>query len=202
MTSIEEYRTKVAEQLKDLDIGVLVANAGIGNVGPLYMQTDKEVQDMVNVNVLHVIYTLKVLINQILERQATTGIKSGIIVTSSGLAAFPMPGFAVYSATKTFDSFIAQGLNYELSGRADVLCYEAGMVRTKFVKSDRAHTRGIAPETAAYCGLRDLGSMTVTNGSIHHEMQSYQLTYMQPIIKRLMYLGSIKHLEEQRKKGN
>jgi len=39
-----------------------------------------------------------------------------------------MPGFTVYSATKVFDSYIAEALNYEFKGKVDVLSYRPASV--------------------------------------------------------------------------
>jgi short-subunit dehydrogenase len=49
--------------------------------------------------------------------------KSGLIVVSSGLGHKPVSGTITYSASKSFASFIAEGLNYELEGKVDVMSY-------------------------------------------------------------------------------
>lgn len=45
----------------------------------------------------------------------------------------PIGGMVTYCATKTFASFIAAGLNFELQGKVDVMSYEAGMVATNLL---------------------------------------------------------------------
>ena len=76
-----------------------------------------------NVNALHVIYTAKALVNQLVDRYDNKKKKSGLIVVSTGLAAFPVCGLLTYSASKSLATFIGEGLNYELEGKVDVLSY-------------------------------------------------------------------------------
>lgn len=75
--------------------------------------------------------------------------KSAIIVTSSGLGAIPLSGTVTYSATKSFASFVAEGLNYELAGKVDVLSYQAGEVTTKMLNRFKTDSRTISTERAA-----------------------------------------------------
>ena len=58
-----------------------------------------------------------------LERYDNNKLKSGILVTSSLLGERPFPGMLTYSACKSFAGFIAEGLNFELKGKVDVLNY-------------------------------------------------------------------------------
>ena len=90
--------------------------------------TGLEVQNMVQLNTLHVIYTVKVLLNKLVQRHTERGVKSAILVTSSGLGCLPLSGFLTYSCSKSFVSFLAQGLHIELKGVVDVISYEAGEV--------------------------------------------------------------------------
>ena len=88
---------------------------------------------MVNVNALHVLYSAKVILPILLERYDKIGAKSALIVVSSGLGSKPIPGFLGYSATKSLVSYLAEGLNYELEGKVDVMSYQAGEVKTKMM---------------------------------------------------------------------
>ena len=68
---------------------------------------------------MHVIYLLKAMANQLINRQK----RSGVIITTDGMGARPLPGWAAYSATKAFDRYLALALNYEFKHRIDVLSY-------------------------------------------------------------------------------
>ena len=55
------------------------------------------------------------------------------MVVSSVASEVPLAGNIVYSAGKSFASFIAMGLNYELRDKVDVLAYHPGEVATKLL---------------------------------------------------------------------
>jgi short-subunit dehydrogenase len=103
-------------------------------------------------------------------------VKPGVLVTSSGLGSIPIAGFLTYSATKSFATFIAEGLNFELKGKVDVISYQAGEVTTKMLKRRNTDSRTITPERAADCSLRDLGSMPMTYGSFRHEVNMFMFS--------------------------
>ena len=52
--------------------------------------------------------------------------RSAVVITGSTLGVRPVPGAIVYSSTKSFANFLAQGLNYELKDKIDVLSFECG----------------------------------------------------------------------------
>jgi short-subunit dehydrogenase len=79
----------------------------------------KGIQDTVNVNALQVVYMARTVLPLMTKRNK----RSGMIVVSSGLGALPVSGCITYSAAKSFASFIAEGLNYELEGKVDVMSY-------------------------------------------------------------------------------
>jgi len=91
------------------------------------------------------------------------------VVTSSGLGARPISGCITYSACKSFSSYIAEGLNYELEGSVDVLSYQAGETTTKMLKRYKTDSRTITPQRAADCCFRDLGLQPMTRGAFRHE---------------------------------
>ena len=86
MHSVKDYQMQIGDKLQNLEIGVLALNAGVGSFGAFEDLTNEEVESMVSVNALHVVYTLKVCLNQMLERYAKSGKKTGVVITSSGAA--------------------------------------------------------------------------------------------------------------------
>ena len=97
----------------------MVLNAGWAQYGPFVDLSYSEVETQVNINALHPIYLLKVLLNQITSRSK----KSGIVIVSSGLGTFPVPGFLTYSCSKSFVNYLGIGLNYELKEKVDVISF-------------------------------------------------------------------------------
>ena len=60
MHKIEEYDF-ISEKLKGLDVAILVINAGVSDAGPFEKLNPLEIQNMIAVNVSHVLYTTKVM---------------------------------------------------------------------------------------------------------------------------------------------
>jgi short-subunit dehydrogenase len=98
---------KVASKITDIDIGVLIANAGVTTVGPPSKLYDWEVEHMCIINVLQVTFLIKSLLPKMLERAEKTGTKGAIVVTSSLAGGIVAPGYTYYQATKAFASSFA-----------------------------------------------------------------------------------------------
>jgi len=168
--TMEDYKKKIGDKLEGYDIGVVVLNAGMGLMGPFVELTDKEAERLYTINSSHVFFCAKIFAPMLVARYKKDKVRSGIIVTSSGLGARPMSGTITYSAAKSFASFLAQGLSYELKDEVDVLSYEAGEVVTKMLPNKKgADSRTITPDRAADVCFRDLGMQPLTRGSFRHE---------------------------------
>jgi hypothetical protein len=89
-------------------------------------------------------------------------------VTSSGLGAYPVPGVLAYSMSKSFSSFMAQGLAIEEPTCLDSMSFEVGVVKTKLAGEDVVG--GISTKTAVDACLRDLGTTRKTYGYFSHEL--------------------------------
>ena len=180
LKSIEDYKKKVMYDMEFYDVGVLVLNAGCGTMGPFGEITDQEVESIVNVNALHVVYMTKLMVPVFVERFNRKKMRGAIIVTSSGFASRPISGSITYSATKTFASFIAEGLNHELKEKIDFLSYQAGEVTTKMIYRYKTDARTISTATnrAAQVCFRDLGCEQMTRGSFRHEVIISALDYL------------------------
>ena len=114
----------------DLDIGILCLNAGRISIGPVDLLTDTDVQTMITLNALHVVYLTKALINQLKNRKA----RSSIIIVSSGMSSMPIPGVSMYSCSKALVSNFGQALHYEVRDKIDVTVWEAGSTDTKIIQ--------------------------------------------------------------------
>ena len=64
--------------------------------------------------------------------------RSAMIVTSSLASIRPFPGMLTYSACKRFVSHLAQGLNFELAEKVDVMSYNPAEVATKLIMKDKS----------------------------------------------------------------
>lgn len=117
----------------------------------------------------------RVLIPNMLRRYKRYSKKSAIIITSSGLGSKPIPGFLAYSSTKSFANFLAQGLNYELKDKIDVISYQPGEVKTKMTARMKQNFRFIDADKAVSACFRDVGSEPLTYGAARHEVGMFGL---------------------------
>jgi short-subunit dehydrogenase len=76
-------------------IDVLVNNAGVDWVGPFHEEPDEVTRHELNVNVLGVVYGTRLALQRMLPRR-----RGHIVNVASGVGRVPLPGSAVYSATK------------------------------------------------------------------------------------------------------
>ena len=141
------------------DIGILVLNAGVGQVGPFAEVPAKRLEHVTSINTLHPMYTAKVMVNQLLIRDE----RSAILVVSTGLAGRPIPGMTTYTSAKACASLMGQALSYELKDKIDVMTREAGPAGTK-MQPEARRAKMYSPEAAVDGMLRDLGRETLSYG--------------------------------------
>jgi uncharacterized protein len=107
---------------------ILINNAGLGDRGSFVSGDFGRVNDMTQVNVV----SLTLLTRKLLP--AMVAAKRGAILNVSSSASFlPMPGFAVYAATKAYVTSFSEALRAELRGSGvsvSALC--PGPVHTEF----------------------------------------------------------------------
>lgn len=122
----------ISEAVADLDIGLVVSNAGYHWLGN-FLASDEEVNDrLIGVNVIANSKVVQFFGRKLVGRsRATTGKRSGMVLISSLAATSPMPYWAMYSATKTFTSTLGLCLRSEwASENVDVTVIEPGLIDT------------------------------------------------------------------------
>ncbi len=138
----------------DLEIGLLVNNAGLGHAGRFDLADGEVLRRLVVVNCEAPLVLAHALIQGMRERG-----RGGILFTGSVAGKQPLPLHAVYSATKAFDGLLAESLWAEQkASNIDVLVLEPGTTETEFqdVAGEIGHAGQNADEVAAL-GLRSLG---------------------------------------------
>lgn len=91
-------------------MSVLVLNAGVLTFGTVESRTPKSQQDMMDTNMYHVAMLARMLLPQLKQRKGNTA----LIINSSAAYMKWFPAGAVYSASKAFVTFLAEGLAIEL----------------------------------------------------------------------------------------
>ena len=100
---------RFAKRAQGLDL--LVANAGVLHYAPFADQDIDEAEQMVRVNVLGTLYTVKAALSHMLD-----GARGHIVILSSAAGLRSFPWGAVYGGSKAFDRGFAEALRHELSG--------------------------------------------------------------------------------------
>lgn len=145
---------RVVQTLNDLEVGILVNNAGVGYAGRLAKQEPERLAQMVSLNCSAPV----VLTTRLLPGMLARG-RGAVVVTSSVAGKQPLALHAVYAATKAFDSLFGEALWAELRGSGvDVLVVEPGSTETEFqqVAGELAHA-GESPEQVVRTALDALG---------------------------------------------
>jgi short-subunit dehydrogenase len=107
--ALERAIDSLVSELGGLDL--LVANAGIAHYGPFSEMDVEKIEEMVSINLLGSLYTVRAGLAPMLE--AGSG---HIVVVSSGAGIRAFPSGAVYGATKAANRGFAEAMRHELAG--------------------------------------------------------------------------------------
>jgi short-subunit dehydrogenase len=118
----------IQQRTQDLEIGLLVNNAGFTNSGDfLDNSLDKELL------LVHVNIRAPMLLAHHFGQQMRQRGRGGMIFSASIAGFAPIPFWANYSASKSYDLFLAEALAEELKPRGvDVLALCPGATHTEF----------------------------------------------------------------------
>jgi short-subunit dehydrogenase len=147
-------QSALVEGVADLEVGLLVNNAGLGLAGRFDLVEADDLRRLVAVNCEAPVMLTHALVQGMRERG-----RGGILFTGSVAGRIPLPLHAVYSATKAFDLFLGEALWGELrASNIDVVVLEPGSTETEFqeVAGEIAHPGDSADEVAR-AGLAALG---------------------------------------------
>ncbi|RIL05654.1 MAG: hypothetical protein DCC71_09595 [Proteobacteria bacterium] len=145
---------RLADAVSDLELGVLVNNAGFGHAGRFDACSEERLVQMVQVNCTAPL----VLAHRVAPGMRARG-RGALIFTGSLAAKQPMPLHATYAASKAFVGLLGEALWAELRGSGvDVLVVEPGTTDTEFqqVAGEVAH-EGETPEHVVAVALEALG---------------------------------------------
>ena len=119
---------RVARQTADVDIAMLVNNAGAGYAGLFENQDAARLADMVALNCTAPLLLTRHVLPRMLARR-----RGAIVMVASVAGRQPIPFHAVYAATKSFDLLLGEALWVELRQRGlDVVTLQPGPVATEF----------------------------------------------------------------------
>jgi len=119
---------------KNINVDVLVNNAGFPVYGMFAETNLKEELDMIQVNITSLTHFTKLFMKKMVEN------KSGWILNVASIGGFsPMPLFSVYAATKSYVLSFSEAIANELQGTGvSVTCLCPGATDTRFYERGNA----------------------------------------------------------------
>ena len=149
------FYENIQNQLSDLDISILVNNAGAGDTKHFELTPAQVHLDNIRINAGAPAVLTRALINKMLERNN----RSAIINVSSIGQNSPIPYLGVYVATKRFLTFFSYQLHELFKNKIDVQNLVPGFVQTKIIGYKKLPST-IQPDVCVKSSLRDLGHDT------------------------------------------
>lgn len=172
---------------KDTPIGLVIAAAGFGSVGPFLDLDPATEANMVDLNCRSVV----ALCHGFGQRMAGQG-RGGIVLFSSLVGFSGAPYSATYAATKGFVQSFAEGLAPELRARGiSVLSVAPGPVGTGFAaRAGMKMGQAATPQTVARSALAALGKRGTVRPGFLAKLLGWSLA-MLPRAGRARVLGGI-----------
>ena len=144
----------IREATVDIEIGLLVNNAGFATSGNLL---DNELE--AELAMLHVNSRAPLILSHYSGRRMREQGRGGIIFTASTVAYSGAPGWSNYAATKAFELTLSDGIARELSRHGvSVLTVSPGPTQTEFWQvAGGKPLLALAPERVVRTALNNLG---------------------------------------------
>ena len=111
----------------DVSVDLLINNAGLGDMGAFAASDPERIQQMLNVNISALTQLTRSLLPEMIARK-----RGGILNVSSSAGFLPIPGFAVYAATKAYVNSFSEALRAELAEQASAF---ARSVRARSIRN-------------------------------------------------------------------
>ncbi len=126
-------RQNVIERALDIEVDLVVCNAGVGRYGAFAGAPFESVEEQVVVNVLAHLQILHALLPRMCAEADRAGRRAGIIIVSSTASFQPGPTMATYAAGKAFLLHFGESLAAELrDAPVDVVAVCPSFTRTEF----------------------------------------------------------------------
>jgi short-subunit dehydrogenase len=173
-------------------VDVLINNAGFGNNGP-FVEHDRETLDReMRLNVVALTRLAHAALPGMVARR-----RGGVVNVASVAAFQPVPGTAVYGATKAFVLSLSQALHEELRGSGvKVVALCPGYTKTEFQERNDYRIRNLpsfaweTPEAVAEAGLRALrdGRAVVVPGAVNKVLAGTVHALPRGVVRRVSSL--------------
>ena len=108
--AVEDSVEKIAEKTADLDVRLIISNAGDGAMGGFLKQDVEKFSQAIKLNVLNPVKLAHHFLGKLHRAQQ----KGGLLFVSSGISVAGAPYVGDYSASKAYQANLGQALHHEL----------------------------------------------------------------------------------------
>ncbi|KAL4453181.1 hypothetical protein ABPG74_015412 [Tetrahymena malaccensis] len=166
-----EFFKNIMEQIKGLDISILINNVGMDYFNYFDQIDDTTILDHIKVNCLPMTFLCRQFIPLFKERLAKQKKKSAILNVGSFAGVLPCIYFNVYGATKAYVNVFTRTLVSEFP-EIDIMCLNPSEVSTPMIGNRPPDAMTITSNSCAKWALKDLGYESVTAGHWNHKIQT------------------------------
>ena len=172
----------MTEETKDLDVSILVNNAGITIFKDFVSMTTDDVKEILATNV----YSLTILTKMFIPRMSIRSKRSAIINLSSVAGLTTMRYLSTYCGTKGYVDQLTRTVEYELRNNSnykiDFLTLRPCYVSTKIINYRPLSFFTIKPNDCVSGCLDDLGYEITSGGHWRHQMEQwYRIKFQKPL---------------------
>ncbi|KAK2898692.1 hypothetical protein Q8A67_010110 [Cirrhinus molitorella] len=159
----------INENIKGLDIGILVNNVGIlpSQIPCKLLETsdlEERIHDVINCNVKAMVKMCRIVLPGMQQRG-----RGVILNVSSGIAKIPCPIYTLYAASKVFVERFSQGLQAEYKSKGIIIQTVAPFgVSTTMTGHQKPNMVTFTPEEFVRSSLKYLKAGDQTYGSVTH----------------------------------
>ena len=148
-----EFLKEIELQVKHVEIGLLINNAGFAITGSFFEDKLENQLSLLDVNCKAPLILSHYFGNKMIKKG-----KGAIVNIASASAFLPMPFWTSYAASKAFLLHFTEGLWYELKEKGiDVLAVCPGGTKTEFAKTANIQSHGMNVENVVSETLKNIG---------------------------------------------
>ena len=159
-----EFYENIMEQVKDLDVSILVNNVGtMMDVGLFCTNSSPEIRRELTLNMFPIAILTRCFLPKMLARPS----RSAVINLSSSAVYASLKGSAHYCSTKEFDDTLSRALQYEYRHKIDFISVRPALVTTPLTRGTTSFLH-VNKNQCASGSLRSLGHVNWTSGHWWH----------------------------------
>ena len=167
-TETEDYE-KIVEQLKDIDVSIIVNNVETKNLEKFEATTTEELSACLKANNASCAIMTVMMLKQLMSRELK---RSAIINLSSAQGIVPISNISMFSGTKGFVRFFSRGITEEYKKKIDILTCCPGLLKSEF--TDKIFMKQCAsPDESVATFLKSLGQQEEVSSSIVDDFVFY-----------------------------